>query len=75
MNHNKNMRKERERLQNLIMIITHESCDGEWTVSTDELWEEYNKGLPKAEKIIDLIRVKTLVQNIQKPLEKEGVIR
>lgn len=75
MNHNKNMRKERERLQNLIMIITHESRDGEWTVSTDELRKEYNKGLPKAEKIIDLIRVKTLVQNIQKPLEKEGVIR
>lgn len=75
MNHNKNTRKERERLQNLIMLITHESRDGEWTVSTDELRKEYNKGLPKAEKLIDLIRVKTLVRDIQKPLEKKGVIR
>ena len=75
MNYNKNKQKERKRLFTLITLITHESSDGEWTVSTDELRKEYNKGLPKAEKIIDLISVKSLVQDVQKPLKKKGAIR
>lgn len=75
MNYNKNKQKERERLFILITTITHESSDGEWTVSTDELRKEYNKGLPKAEKIKDLISVKSLIQDIQKLLKKKGTIR
>lgn len=75
MNYDKNTKKERKRLFKLITLITHEGSNGEWTVSTDELRQEYNKGLPKAEKIIDLLKVKSLVQDVQKPLKKNGAIR